>query len=286
MQNDIFGPNPTHTLSEEILAECTNREELCAFWAAIGECEANKAYMKTKCAPSCQTCEMIDMKSRCPPLGDDVRPGLLPGELNAMFERIVKTAPGNQTDKNFKIEEGMTNYTVHVLSRPEPFGEDEEPITSEERDLEQPPWVITFDNFISEDECKHLIELGHKSEYKRSEDVGSVNADGSYDSVQSKGRTSENAWCSYRNECRNDTIVQRIHDRIAKVTGVPPHNSEDLQLLKYQNGQFYRPVSCVSSAIMYLHIFRHNSPIVNTCQIHSITTILITKEIDEVDRES
>jgi hypothetical protein len=36
MENVIFGPNPTHGLSEEILAECTNKEDLCAFWAVIG----------------------------------------------------------------------------------------------------------------------------------------------------------------------------------------------------------------------------------------------------------
>ncbi len=69
MENDIFSDNPTHDLSDQVLGECTNREELCAFWAAIGECEANKAYMKVKCAPSCQSCHMIDFDSRCPPLG-------------------------------------------------------------------------------------------------------------------------------------------------------------------------------------------------------------------------
>jgi hypothetical protein len=36
MENDIFGPSPTHDLSEEILAECTNKEALCAYWAVIG----------------------------------------------------------------------------------------------------------------------------------------------------------------------------------------------------------------------------------------------------------
>ena len=36
MESDIFGPNPTHDLSEEILAECTNKEALCAYWAVIG----------------------------------------------------------------------------------------------------------------------------------------------------------------------------------------------------------------------------------------------------------
>lgn len=188
METEIYGPNAKHDISPEVLAECTNREQLCAFWAAIGECEANKAYMKTKCAPSCQTCDMIDMKSRCPPLEDDVRPALLPGELNAMFERIVATAPGNQTDENFVIEEGLTNYTVHIYSRPEPV---DEAIISKERDLEQPPWVITFEDFLTEEECRHLIEMGRKNNYKRSEDVGAIQADGSYDSVQSKSRTSE-----------------------------------------------------------------------------------------------
>lgn len=240
MQDEIYGEHPSHTLSEEIVAECTNREELCSFWAAIGECEANKAYMKTKCAPSCQTCEMIDMKARCPPLGDDVKPGLVSGGLNAMFERILDTAPGNQTDGEVEIEPGMTNYSVVVHSRPEPRKEGEEPSISRTLDLEQDPWIITFENFLTEEECKHLIDMGHKSNYERSEDVGKVQADGSYDSVQSKSRTSENAWCSFRNNCRNDTIVKSIHDRIEKVTGIPSNHSEDFQLLKYQPGQFYR----------------------------------------------
>ena len=130
------------------------------------------------------------MNVRCPPLGDDVRPGLLPGELNTMFERIVNTAPGNQTDVHFKMEDGMMNYTVHVHSRPKPVDADEEPI-SRERDLEQPPWVITFNNLISEEECNHLIKLGYGSGYKRSDDVGALKVDGSYNPVKTVLRTSE-----------------------------------------------------------------------------------------------
>ena len=155
------------------------------------ECEKNPSYMKMKCAPSCRTCELIDISNRCPPLGDDVRPGLLPGELNAMFERIVRTAPGNQTAQNFAFDEGMPNYTVTVHSRPKPLDDDEEPIVSKKRDLVQPPWVITFENFISEEECKSLIDLGYKNEYKRSEDVAGLLPDGNVASKQSDTRTSE-----------------------------------------------------------------------------------------------
>jgi prolyl 4-hydroxylase len=134
---------------------------------------------------------MIDIDHRCPPLGDDVRPSLLPGELNAMFERIVNTAPGNRTDDpNYVLEEGMTNYTVTVHSRPRSFGPDEEVVIGPERDLEEPPWVITFENFVTVEECEHLISLGYKSEYERSEDVGDLLPDGTFDSIQSESRTS------------------------------------------------------------------------------------------------
>ncbi len=153
--------------------------------------------MKMKCAPSCQTCDLIDIDNRCPPLGDDVRPGLLPGELNLMFERIVDTAPGNRKNRKKNdlaiIDEGMTNYTVTVLSRPldDDLDYGGEYVVSAERDLEQPPWIVTFDNFITDEECEHLIQLGYKSEYKRSEDVGKLLPDGTFDSVKSESRTSE-----------------------------------------------------------------------------------------------
>lgn len=236
MENDVHGPNAKYQLSEVVLGECNNKEDLCAFWAAIGECEDNIAYMQTKCAPSCQSCHMIDINARCPPLGDDVEPALLPGQLNVMFERIVETAPGNQTG-DVEIEENMTNYSVVVHSRPEPF--EGEP--SRKRDMEQPPWIITFEDFLTKEECEHLIKMGYKSNYERSKDVGEILPDGSYDAVESLTRTSENAWCSDRNDCRKDDVVRKIQDRMAKVTGIPAANSEDLQILKYDVGQFYRP---------------------------------------------
>mmetsp|Transcript_15600 Transcript_15600/g.26594 ORF Transcript_15600/g.26594 Transcript_15600/m.26594 type:complete len:471 (+) Transcript_15600:99-1511(+) len=236
MQNDVYGPNAKYQLSKEILGECTNKDGLCAYWASIGECDVNLAYMQVKCAPSCQSCHMIDMGARCPPLGDDIQPALQPGQLNAMFERIVETAPGNQTG-DVEIEENMTNYSVVVHSRPEPFAGE----PSRERDMDQPPWIITFEEFLTEDECEHLIKMGYNAKYERSKDVGRVQTDGTYDAVESSTRTSENAWCSDRNDCRGDSVVQKIHDRLAKVTGVPAENSEDLQILKYDVGQFYRP---------------------------------------------
>ena len=180
------------------------------------------------------------MKARCPSLPDAI-PALKPGDLNKMFERIVATAPGNRTltaeEREQLASEEIPEYVVTILSRPSDLPATEVSIV---KDRSLPPWVITFDNFLTPEECEKMIELGYKYEYKRSEDVGPLKFDGSHDAYKSEGRTSENAWCSTRHGCRHEEVPTRIHDRMAKVMGIPPENSEDLQILKYEVGQFYK----------------------------------------------
>jgi prolyl 4-hydroxylase len=229
----------TH-LPAKLRETCKNRHELCSFWAVIGECQNNAAYMATNCAVVCMSCHLIDFETRCPPLPDAV-PALLPGDMNKMFERIVATAPGNrtltETERKELVADNMTEYTVTVHSRPS-----DEPSTeiSVVVDKSLPPWVITFDNFLRPEECDALIALGYKYEYKRSQDVGATKFDGSHEGVQSTRRTSENAWCSDHHGCRKEELAVKIHERMSKVMGIPPENSEDLQMLKYEKGQFYR----------------------------------------------
>ena len=218
-------------LPVNIRRECKNRHELCTFWQVIGECEKNQAYMQTNCAAACQSCEMIDHAKRCP-IDPDAVPALLPGSLNQMFQRVIRNAPGNQTTLDEQVqralqESGTPIYTVQVHSRPSI-----EPVTdvSIVQDRSLPPWVITFDNFLTDEECDALIQLGYKYEYKRSEDVGPMKFDGSFDSVQQNSRTSENAWCSDREGCRAEEVPQRVHKRMAAVMDIPPENSEDLQV--------------------------------------------------------
>lgn len=157
-----------------------------------------------------------------------------------MFERIVASAPGNRTlsdEERRHLEESLTPiYTVHVHSSPG------EPVTEVSAVLDKslPPWVVTFDDFLTPEECDALIQLGHRYGYKRSEDVGGQRFDGTFESVTNNRRTSENAWCSDHGGCRNEEIAQRIHQRMAMVMGIPAENSEDLQLLRYEQGQFYR----------------------------------------------
>ena len=100
------------------------------------------------------------MSKRCPPLPKDTEPALRPGDLNKMFQRIVSTAPGNVTDPPDNVLlglDGMTNYTVHVHSRP---SEVQDTLFSLDLDKSLPPWILSFENFLTSEECEKLIELG------------------------------------------------------------------------------------------------------------------------------
>ena len=131
-----------------------------------------------------------------------------PGDLDKMFERIVATIP-----------------YVNIHSRPSPV------------ESEDGPWVITIDQFLSDEECERLIELGYAQGYERSADVGKMNFDGTFEDSVNDGRTSTNAWCE--DDCFTDPKTQRVLQKIENLTGSPDKCSEHLQLLRYEPGQFY-----------------------------------------------
>ena len=154
---------------------CSNKNNNCAFWAVLGECENNPAYMHTNCAPVCQSCEMLHVDTRCP-LDPDEPNALEPGDVNKMFERIA-------TDPWFK------QYQPVVLSRPDFLPGD----TAENATYKIGLWMILFENAISDEEAERMIELGGLRGYERSKDVGDEREDGTYDSFANDGRTSTNA---------------------------------------------------------------------------------------------
>ena len=57
--------------------------------------------------------------------------------------------------------------------------------------------------------------------------------------MKSEGRTSENAWCTEESGCRDDPIVKQILEKMSRVMNIDADNSEDLQILRYEEGQFY-----------------------------------------------
>uniref|UniRef100_A0A7S1GNL2 Fe2OG dioxygenase domain-containing protein n=1 Tax=Cyclophora tenuis TaxID=216820 RepID=A0A7S1GNL2_CYCTE len=210
--------------SPEILAvmeeECQNKHAQCAYWKTLGECLKNPTYMKINCGPVCQSCDHIGMLTRCP-LDPNEPNAWEAGDLNAYFY-------------NLTTHEAYKQYEPKVWSRPSYAGGD----TILTADYKIGPWVVTLENFLTQDEADRMIELGTIEGYERSADTGKINPDGTFGKNVNERRTSHNAWCLER--CYRDPVSQDIMARIENITNIPDINQEYLQLLRYEPGQFYR----------------------------------------------
>lgn len=90
---------------------------------------------------------------------------------------------------------------------------------------------------MTPEECDNMVELGYKYVYKASPEVKSDASD--KPQRASRQNTESTSWCSTRQGCRNEELPQKLYQRIADVLGVPANYSEDIQLNKYEKGEFY-----------------------------------------------
>eukprot|EP00542_Grammatophora_oceanica_P002539 CAMPEP_0194069488 /NCGR_PEP_ID=MMETSP0009_2-20130614/87666_1 /TAXON_ID=210454 /ORGANISM="Grammatophora oceanica, Strain CCMP 410" /LENGTH=421 /DNA_ID=CAMNT_0038722679 /DNA_START=46 /DNA_END=1311 /DNA_ORIENTATION=- len=220
MENRVFQEEKYVNVKDR----CKNSHRECAAWAAKGECEANPKYMLLRCAPMCQTCEYADFEARCPL--DLTAPQILqPGDLHEIFTNLT-------TMEHYK------QYDPVILSMPK---ENASPLLVDAAgrdDIQDGPWVVVLENFLTEEECDRLIELGAQQGYKFSAAGGKVKPDGTYAGSKTASRTSTNAWC--KKQCHEDPMTQSVIAKIENVTGVPDSHAEYLQMLRYETGQFYR----------------------------------------------
>ncbi len=188
--------------------DCADRDKTgaCAHWAASGECEANPAYMKLRCAASCNTCDMLDYGKRCP-MPANRTPAVPPGAMADSFERVL----GDE---------------FAVL---------------EPRALSRDPYVVAFDRFLDPDEVAAVLRHG-EDRYTRSTASGG-RKDDEFVPLTSDIRTSWTTWCDNRT-CLDDEVMQRITQRVSDVTRVPVENFEFMQLLRYLPCEHERSPDC------------------------------------------
>ena len=92
------------------------------------------------------------------------------------------------------------------------------------------PKAYLFRNFLSAEECEHLIALA-KEQLAPSTVVGTSGP------VSSSIRTSAGMFL-FKGQT---TVVRAIEERIAAASGLPEPNGEGMQILRYENGQKYEP---------------------------------------------
>jgi prolyl 4-hydroxylase len=90
------------------------------------------------------------------------------------------------------------------------------------------PLIYTIDNFITDEECDHFINLSTNRLQRAfvSEDTGP--------SISS-GRTGQNYWIPHL----TDTITKNVADRISDLVDYPLKNAESFQLIYYDKMQNY-----------------------------------------------
>ena len=92
------------------------------------------------------------------------------------------------------------------------------------------PRTYVFKNFLSDEECDHLIKIAKPHMAK-----SSVADNKTGKSFSSELRTSTGTFLSMG----QDPIVAAIEQRVSQVTMVPVENQEGMQILHYENGQKY-----------------------------------------------
>ena len=164
-----------------------------------------------------------------------------------VFERWLKEAgedPSLYTTQNLPTGGKHPFGQLTVITSPyhdaTQLPKDEDSDEDDEEYFKEPlPWVILIDDFLSDEECERLIEHGEAQGYKQSTEYGDEsNIDGSVPFVETKSRSSTNTWCTSE-DCKNDPIVKGVIDRMTKMTDIPSDNYESLQLVRYEEGQFY-----------------------------------------------
>ena len=95
--------------------------------------------------------------------------------------------------------------------------------------LAKDPYVATYSNVLSDEECQHFIDISRES-LKRA--LVSENNKG----VVSAGRTGSNTWIQHD----HDEITKKVGERIANIVGMPLENAEAFQVIYYGITQEYR----------------------------------------------
>jgi prolyl 4-hydroxylase len=104
--------------------------------------------------------------------------------------------------------------------------------------LSTEPWIVRVNHFLSEREISALAYWAHKNGLKRSTDQGEIDNNGVQAQVTSNTRTSENAWCMA--ECESDPTIDNLLRRVENMLDIPRDHYENLQLLRYLPGQYYK----------------------------------------------
>jgi prolyl 4-hydroxylase len=91
--------------------------------------------------------------------------------------------------------------------------------------------IQEIDGFLTPEECDYVINISHN---RLNESKVYSDKEDKYDT---SSRKSQQAWL----KDHEDPLIASISQRVAKKTGMPIENQEDLQVVSYGSGGFFKP---------------------------------------------
>mmetsp|Transcript_1734 Transcript_1734/g.2758 ORF Transcript_1734/g.2758 Transcript_1734/m.2758 type:complete len:514 (+) Transcript_1734:2-1543(+) len=217
MRNEVW--NDDVASMHRVRYNCQNFHEDCTWRAGAGHCQ-NPLYlveMQLYCSPACRACHMIPIRKRCPPSDHATAVLNRQQDMNALFQNVLQSHPESNTS---------------IFSRP-----------NGKQASNSQPWIVMLDSFMTLEETKRLIQIGYEIGYEASTAISDeVKKDQQQQEqhVHEEWRTSQTAWCD--RACQeSEPLVNQVVERILLYTGLPRSSMERVQLLKYNDGQFYVP---------------------------------------------
>lgn len=168
--------------------------------------------MDTVCCPVCESIEQLDYLMHCPIDPNNYTAYAKPGDVSRHFMRSLEVID--------------PKYEPKLLSSPDYLPGDNN-VTADYN--VGGPFIVTMENFLTEEEAKSLIEWGKWFGFERSTDNGGLVV---------QHRTSNEVFCYP--PCYTDPIVSGIMKRIVDIVGIPDVHSDFFQLLEYKEGGFYK----------------------------------------------
>ena len=186
--------------------KCTNRDMSCARWAVEGLCSIQSKYMFSNCLLACRKCHIIEDIERCQRKDDDYQKNRMSvfqnGHIHAIFENILSNSDAND-EKNNKA-------TVQVIKND--------------------PWILQWDDYLSKEECNHLIDLIENNSNNK---VLSWKNQGD----DHWGKSFSTMLCDTTSKCAYDKVFEKTVHKISDMLQIPIRNFEYGRFVKYKRGQ-------------------------------------------------
>ena len=209
---------------------CTNELNNCAYYATKGLCETKVIFMMENCPLACMMCDKKEQFDACV------------GMRHPFSEPIFVTDEKKENMLN-EDEETKVTHSIHSFFETIKKNDHSSPFEFEflvEPNSNQDPWILRLGNFLSNEECNSIIDLGHTLGWTNSTSNVSNEAPKKLKKQKELLESSNTAKCSdFMNACNSHSVLSSVIKKLSLLTQIPLKYFEPAELKLYPESNGY-----------------------------------------------